>query len=229
LYPVVQKALKQLDDHNITSSGLQQTLIADPASIMRVLKLANSAYFSARGQVKTVAAAITLIGFERLRSLLRCVLVSGLFEMLSTRRPAAMKIRARALATAGMSHQIARGFDNVDAEEWLVAGLLHNIGELTLSWVSPEMYASSLKLSDSLPRREAQDLIFGVDSHRVGCWVLDNWCFRRGSLAEHFRAARNRISCRSTRERSRQRSGRCRESLARLVHAAGTVCQRRLQ
>jgi HD-like signal output (HDOD) protein len=177
LLPVVQKGLAVLENPHATSGQFARILQADPLMVARILRFANSAYFGVMSEVRTVSMAATIIGYRKLGSLLRHILVSGLIELLSQGRPAASRIRETAVAASAASHELAIHCQFDDPEELMVAGLLFNIGELALFWSFPKEYESLLGGADAKRLGAAQEAVFGVDSTQVGRAVLEAWQF----------------------------------------------------
>ncbi len=176
-YPTVQKALQLLEDPLSTNGHIQQVLSSDAALAARILRWANSAYFGFYEQVRTISLAVSLIGREKVSALLRRYLAEELISMLSGRKPAARQIREISLATATAAHAMAERLLRSDKEEILLAGLLHNIGELLLLSQFRDSYEEMLRLTDHLSREEAEQAIFGVESRLAGKWLLEAWHF----------------------------------------------------
>jgi len=186
-YPAVHKALKLLGDPQSSNDHLQQEIGSDQAMAARVLKLANSAYFGFRGRVGTISLAITLIGRDRIGTLLRHFLAEEMIHLLSGRKPAARRIRQLSLLTAAAGHTLAERLLRGDKEEILLAGLLHNIGELVLLSQFRKEYEDMLSLAQPLSASQAELAIFGVESRLVGRWLLEAWNFPPffPTIAEH--------------------------------------------
>lgn len=177
LLPVVQKGLAVVESENGTALQLERILRADPVMVARILRLANSAYFGVMTEVRTVSMAVNIVGYRKLRSLLRHILVSGLIELLSQGRPGARRIREAAVAASAASHELAKRCQLEDPEELLVAGLLFNIGEIALFWSFPKEYEALLARAGDTPLEAGQQSLFGVDSRQVGRAVLEAWRF----------------------------------------------------
>jgi len=176
-YPTVHKALHLLNDPLSTTSHLQQVIGSDQAVASRVLRLANSAYFGFHSQVRTVSLAITLMGRDRISTLLRRFLSEELIQMLSGRKSSATHIREMSLVTATAAHSMAERLLRNDKEEILLAGLLHNIGDLLLLSQFREDYEEMLRLAHRIPKSDAETAIFGVEARIAGKWLLEAWNF----------------------------------------------------
>ena len=177
--PTAEKALRLAVDPRTGTAQLQRVLSGDQAMAARILKLANSAYFGVASEVKTISMAINVIGYAKLRVLLRHILVSGLFDSLSADRPGSQQIREMSTAAGVACRLVSAASRCGDPEEMLNVGLLHNAGELALSWSFADEYQRMLSLTDSMSPAAAQREVFGVDSRQVGVWLAESWAFPR--------------------------------------------------
>jgi HD-like signal output (HDOD) protein len=119
--------------------------------------------------------------------MLRHILVSEVLDALSARRhdrPCRVGV-----AAGSLSFDIARRCWVGDPEELLAAGLLHNVGEFALRSLFQDDYEAAAELARTMPQPEAEDRIFGVDSGRVGHWLMTAWSFPEifGQCSEHWR------------------------------------------
>ena len=174
-----ERALRLAVDPRTGAAQLERVLSDDEAMGARILKLARSPYFGALLEVDTVSTAIHAIGYAKLRVLLRHILVSGLFDSLSADRPGSQQIRELSLAAGVACHQVSAASRCGDPEEMLNVGLLHNVGELALSWSFPNEYQRMLSLTDAIAPSAAQLQVFGVNSRQVGVWLAESWAFPR--------------------------------------------------
>ncbi len=175
LSPSVQKALAMCGDPLCSSRDLERVLETDQALVAQLLKIANSAFYALDGRATTVARAVTVIGQEKLQSLLLQVMLAGAFRRLSSRHPEGKRLVAVSVAAAAACHAIAQYVPGQNEEEALVAGLLHNVGELVLLTAFPGDYQAACALTAKMSEGAAQRAIFGVDAQRAGRWLLDAW------------------------------------------------------
>ncbi len=172
--PVVQKALVCLEKVDFSVTALKHILLSDHAVAARILRLANSAYFGFRSEVQTVSHAVVLLGQTRIQTLLRRMLADRLMVELGHGRPAATPIRRLSLATATASSMLAQWLNFGDLEEMLLAGLLHNIGELFVFSQFPKEHDQITKAED---RCQAARAILGITMGRAGRLLLEHWEF----------------------------------------------------
>ncbi len=174
--PVVQKAIEAVQDPTCSNGQLELLLSADQGITTRLLRLANSAYFSVSREVSTLSMAVALIGYGRLQTILRHILVAEVFDLLSAKSPAASRIWKTAIAAGAASRSTAQACCVGDPEELLAAGLLHNVGELALLCRFPDQFLAGDE-PDAAPAEDALPSVFEVDSGTAGQWLLDGWLF----------------------------------------------------
>jgi len=189
---VVRKAIRATENSERGNAHLEQILLADPGVTARVLRLANSAYFGVSRHVSTVSIAIAIIGLDRLRKLLRHVLVSQVFDALQARRPEAVPIWRTSVAAGAAAYVIARLCRKGDPEELLTIGLLHNVGEFALLSKFPDEYLAVQRIAGGRLSAEGMRVVFGVGAGEVSQWLLDAWSFppKFGQAAALWRNAK---------------------------------------
>ena len=174
---VVRKAIRATENSAHGNARLEQILLADPGVTTRVLRLANSAYFGVSRHVSTVSMAIAIIGIERLRKLLRHVLVSQVFDALQAGSREAVPIWRTSVAAGAAAYVIARLCRKGDAEELLTIGLLHNVGEFALLAKFPDEYLAVQRMAGGRLSAEGMRVVFGVGAGEISQWLLDSWSF----------------------------------------------------
>lgn len=174
-FPILQQAIEMSGDEICSTREIERVLEADQAIAAQLLRIANSAFYSLRGRITTVARALVIIGNERLRSLLLQMLMSCLFQRLSAGRDMANPIREASIAASAACRSAAGYFLEVDAHSAATAGLLHNIGELVLLSRFPEQFRAVADAAGESPRGALEEAVFGVTSGGVGHWLIDEW------------------------------------------------------
>lgn len=74
---VVSRILQLLNDDSVSARDLENVILHDPALSLRILKIANSAFYSFQSEVKIISHAIALLGMNLVKSLAIGV---GIFE-----------------------------------------------------------------------------------------------------------------------------------------------------
>lgn len=172
------QVLKMTEDGGASFAGLEGIIGRDPSLTARVLKVANSALYSRPRGVTTVSAAVSLLGFHTIRSLVILVAGASLFEK-DRHRPFFRSFWRQSLSTAFHAKALAfhTGHSEV-AEEAFTAGLLHNLGQVALHYADPVGYEQvwgGVGPGERLGNRETA--VYGLSHRDIGSQVLDAWNF----------------------------------------------------
>ena len=152
----------------------------DMAVSCRVLQLVNSSYFGLRCRVDSPAHAAQLLGLERLKGL---VLTSGLFAYFQGVLPPGINIDAlqeSSLKISLVGGRIMRAMEPqslVLSNRAVVAGVVHDIGQLVLLQNRPHEYGEILNATRDCPERLCDEELkrFGVTHAMVGAHLLNLW------------------------------------------------------
>lgn len=174
---VVSEVLKIPTDTNISSKEVEEILKVDPYLTARLLKIANSSFYSRVREIASVKDAVTLIGLNKVKAL--CLLIAGSEIINNKKEDFYQDFWSESLFTAFIAKNIAleTGLEKV-SDDIFTGGILHNIGEGILFNFSNEKYKTVLTKMDSFEERNALEKSeFGVDSRTVAAEVLNSWEF----------------------------------------------------
>jgi putative nucleotidyltransferase with HDIG domain len=151
----------------------------DVAMTAKVLQLVNSSFFGLAVHVHDVKHAAALLGLNSLKPL---VLSAGVFRQLEESRvPAALaeQVLEHSLAVGCLARDIgeAEGLTRDEADDALLAGILHDIGKLVLADHFGRDYALVCLAADktSLPLLSAELDQFDASHADVGGYLLGLW------------------------------------------------------
>lgn len=140
---VLMKILQVIDNDHATAAKLEELILHDPSLSARILRLANSAFYPFRSEIRTISHAIALLGLDMVRSLAIAVSV---FETFTSRvRKAGRHIHQLWVHSFGvglMAKEIWRPRATAsEAEFAFVCGLLHDIGMVVFFRQTPAAYS----------------------------------------------------------------------------------------
>lgn len=174
-FPIIaQKILREVDDDEAGAHRLSSLIANDQSLSIKVLSLANSAYYGHRAQVATVKQAVVVIGTAMLRQLSLGVLIS---KNLGQGSPEREIFWRHSLLSANAAATIAKHARLPDSEICFMGGLLHDIGKLVLDTNMPVEYKKVLAMvwKEEWPLLEAEREVFGTDHTQVGTWMAERW------------------------------------------------------
>ena len=167
-FPTVQRVMTLAVDPQVDAFQLEVGLAVDPTVSARVLALADSRYFGLPEPADNIRRAVGLLRHDRLRALLRLVLISGFLDSLSLDLPWAEDLRRLAVDAGAASYLLAeRGNDDKPLEA-LGAGLVHNVADFAMARLYPECYRAMENDTATVPATALERNAFGVDFPTIG-------------------------------------------------------------
>lgn len=170
--------MREADSQTSSAHSISQHLMQDQALTMRVLRLANSAFYGLARQVMSSQEAVVVLGTRTIRHL---CLVASTYPWLS--RPlkgyelGPEALFNHSLAVAIGAQVIADQTGKLNRDEAFTAGLLHNIGKVAMSvWLENKIQAMQLLGErDGLSFDEVERKIFGHDHAEIGSALSERW------------------------------------------------------
>ncbi|MHB8078764.1 MAG: HDOD domain-containing protein [Candidatus Krumholzibacteriia bacterium] len=169
--PTVPETLVRIwqivDDPLSTSETLADVVRLDAPLSIKVLRLANSPYYSTCGQsIADIGAAVSVLGFEAIKQLAICVSVATNLVRDHARRRGGPDYRAlwRHSVVAGVTgKRLALMIGDPNPDEVFTAGLLHDLGKFALLCAMAGPYAEVIAA-----RRQAGCALVEVETARFG-------------------------------------------------------------
>jgi putative nucleotidyltransferase with HDIG domain len=173
-------ALALLRDPDSRVQDCADRLACDPALTARVLGLANSAFFGARGKVTSVVGAIQVLGRRSVIALLTTASVS---QVLSAAQTGGLDLRGfwrHTLGSALAAQALARECGEDDALAF-TSGLLHDIGALALATHFPteSLAVAAWRQAHDCSQHSAEEAVLGAAASHpvVGGLIATHWHF----------------------------------------------------
>lgn len=130
---VVVRVRKVLGDDNVSVQKVARVIGAEPAFAARIMHLASSVAFNPDGRpITDLKRAITRMGFNNVRSAAMSFAVSQLRDAarLKHARDQLTEIWMQSTLVAAICYFVARRHPEINADEAMLAGLMHGIGKL---------------------------------------------------------------------------------------------------
>ena len=136
---VVVKIKQLIDDETASMYEIAEIINYDPAIMSQVLKISNSALYKFPNSITTVSKAIQVIGT---RSVYDLVLAYGIANAFKSLEPDVVDLERyweRGVSCGLLAKYFAEELGIKDPERLFVCGLLHNLGELVVVKLNPEI------------------------------------------------------------------------------------------
>ncbi len=181
IMPQVATRILQIheDSFQISFKELESIVSVDPALTARVLKISNSALYARQREITNLQQALTLLGFNTIRSLVILVSASNIFGR-SGNRTYEVYLWKHLLITAFCARHLAmKKSMEQKKDDAFIAGLLHDIGRIIMSNSLPEKNNRFLKdlRSGEGPMLALEEKHFSYNHQEAGKYVLEKWNF----------------------------------------------------
>jgi len=177
---VVTKIIQVCEDENSHVNDLVNIISHDQSITSRILKLANSAYYGYLRKVNTISKAITILGFNTIKSLSISASVFDTFKKTkSNYNFNRCQFWLHSIGVGTISKMIAHRIGYKDHEVAFLNGLLHDIGKLFFESYYTTQYEEVIKevVVNRCLVLDAELKVLGVEHSEVGGWLTHRWKF----------------------------------------------------
>lgn len=167
----LQQAMSIMQQPNADIRKVANVFAQDLVLSAKVLKLVNSSVYGFPGRIVSIQNALTLLGFNIIRS----VIIS---TVVMENMPKHMKgLWTHSMAVAVAAKTIANFLKIKESNEYSLAGLLHDLGKVILATQMPDAAAeiNALVAARDLTYIEAEREVLGMDHTQINAWVAQNW------------------------------------------------------
>jgi len=164
-------------DPKTTVFQISEQVSRDPSLAVRLLRMANSAYYTRAEPVVSLEEAVLFLGVEQVRTV---SVTMGCVERMSPQDKSGFKwpdFWRHCIATAYVARILGRFFHRKHADPELdyIAGLLHDVGKLVIAMLFPDGfgYVFNKAREQKLSFCEAEQNYFDTDHAALGGWYLE--------------------------------------------------------
>lgn len=183
---IVAKISRMVENPETSAAEIGRLITQDQVLSAKVLRMANSAFFGMSRKISSIPQALMILGFDVVKGL---VLTSSVFDMIQKTMAGLWE---HSIGCAAASGAVATILGRDDAEEILVAGLLHDLGKVVLALNMPEeMRLIKEKVDEGgILFYEAENAVMDFHHGEIGQWLAEHWNLPE-SLAEPMRLHHN--------------------------------------
>ncbi|MGD0886809.1 MAG: HDOD domain-containing protein [Thermodesulfovibrionales bacterium] len=194
---VADRIIRLLDDRKATISEMQDAIMVDQTLSARMLRMANSAFYSSGRKISTVSDAILTMGHCALRQLILATSSRDLYKNFGLIE---RKLWEHSIGVSVASALIAQEVAYPHIEEAAIAGLMHDIGKVIMDNANPEKFELLYKAvhDKRMPYHVLEGSFFQHGHAEVGGLLAVKWGFPTNLCAaikrHHFFASYNDVS-----------------------------------
>lgn len=178
---VIMDLLRELDSPNASVKSVANIIAQDIALSTQVLRLTNSAFFSLPTQATTPMQAVSILGFDTIRSVL---MISGIFNQFNVLRSIQGKFERLAINSLTIG-EVAKALceeercDKMISDHAQCAGTLSHLGSLLLMSLKPNEFLKAAETCDHNQTTiyEVERKLTGIGHAELGAYLLGLWGF----------------------------------------------------
>jgi len=176
----INEIMAVLDDDNSSIENIAKLISTDQAFSVKVLKLANSAYFGYSRQISTIPQAIVILGTSSIKNIAMGISVfSTMNDKDSVLKDELEQMAKYSLNVAVYARLIATHYGYPQPDEVFAAGLLHDLGRIIVMKYLPEEYAQILVLvlNEEQAVYDAETQVIDISHMDLGAYLASYWNF----------------------------------------------------
>ena len=161
----------EVESENADAHTIAAIVTQDAALAARLLQVANSPLYRGRAESESIQQAITRLGLKMVRSLVVSLAMKQIFQATSdTLDKQFRRIWDDSLQVAAISHMLARNLPELEKEQAMLGGLVHNIGALPILTKIDEHFG--FEAGETVVAKMMEDL-----GPEIGAAILKDWRF----------------------------------------------------
>ncbi|MDF7800590.1 response regulator [Pontiellaceae bacterium B1224] len=174
-----QELTSELASNHGSAEKIGEIISKDITVSAKVLQLVNSAFFGLSRNIESIGQAVSLLGAETINSIVLTTTIFNKFEDALVSSFDIQKIYGHSITVGATAYQLVKqaGLGKHDAEEALLAGMMHDLGVLALidsgSEIWKKLYIDCQNSKAPLHVLEREQL--GITHAEVGAYLLGVW------------------------------------------------------
>ncbi len=177
---VAAKMMELVGSEDTSVRELQKVISADPALTARILKMANSVFYSFDQKISTLSHAIVILGFRAVQSMAIAASSRSLFVKKGAQFGLKEKLLwEHSIGVAMGCRHISRTVSYENEETAFIVGLLHDIGKAVLNQVIPKKYGKIVEqvYNEGRSFADVETEMLGFDHSHIGALIAQKWNF----------------------------------------------------
>ncbi len=173
---IALRILETVRKEDSSFDELAEIISSDPALTAKILKVANSSFYSLNSKVDSIPRALSILGVDVLKNIALSFVIASKMKGTSQGGFDFDYFWKRAI-TAAVGAELLAPLLKHRSDDTFVTSLLQDIGVVVLYFCRTDDYSKVLdeKRASGIPVCEIEKQIFGFDHQEVGYEILKQW------------------------------------------------------
>ncbi len=177
--PTIYSALlDMLSNTDSKVSDVANLISKDQATVLKILKTANSAFYGFNKEIDNITSAITLLGFYEIKNIVMSLTFINLFKQTKLNQYInPVDYWKHSIGVAIISRRLGISLNAHVTENYFLAGLLHDIGKLVCYLYFTTEYGKALQYCKShrVSMLDAETRVLGFTHQDIGEEIAIKW------------------------------------------------------
>lgn len=187
--PIVsQKIFLLLSDENVSLSKVASLIERDQALAVKILKVANSAFYGTLSKVSNIDHALVILGLEEVKSILLAFSIYNFFSQSHDGFFDRTRFWKHSVVCSQIAKYLARHFNVVRDDTIFLAGLIHDMGKVVFDQYFHDDFLKIIDFvstnNESFSKGEKQ--VLGITHYQVAAKLLQQWKFPEKVIMQVF-------------------------------------------
>ncbi len=187
--PVISKeVLALLSDENVSIKKLAQVIEKDQSMTVRILRIANSAFYGTLSRVSSIDHALVILGIAEIKSILMAFSIRDFFRNARGNSFDRNRFWKHAVICSQVAKYLARYFKIPSDETLFLSGLIHDMGKVVFDQYFHEEFVKIVDFvnENHVTFSEAEKQVIGVTHYQVAAKLLQQWQFPQKVVMQVF-------------------------------------------
>jgi putative nucleotidyltransferase with HDIG domain len=177
-----------LEDKNVSIKKLSELIEKDQALAVRILKVANSAFYATLSKVSSIDHALVILGLQEVKGILLAFSIHNFFSQTQFNGFGREDFWKHSMICAQIAKYLAQNFSVQKDETLFLSGLIHDMGKIVFDQYLHEEF---LKIIDYVSTNntgfsKAEKEILGITHYQVAAKLLQKWNFPEKVIMQVF-------------------------------------------
>lgn len=176
---VTLEIIQVIDDPDLNIYDLSKIINKDQSLASKILKVANSPFYSYPRIISTIDFALTVLGLETVKEILISASIVGHLNKYHQHEFDLEKFWSHSIVSSLVARELAKATNYKIIGEAFLTGLIHDIGIFIMAQFFPNDYIQVLEKL----KNETCDLLtyereqFNATHEEIGGWLFERWNF----------------------------------------------------
>lgn len=176
---VTMEIISIIDNPDTDVQTLSKIIAKDQVLASKVLKVANSPFYSYPRVISTIDFAITILGFDTLKEVVISISFINYFRNYKSKLIDFQKFWKHSIISSIICRELAKSIKYKITGEAFVSGLIQDIGIFIMS----QFFQNEFKLlvekinNENVDFLKVEKEIYGFTHGEIGSWLLERWNF----------------------------------------------------